>query len=323
MKTIIIGIDIGGTTVKMGILKTTGEIFQKWEIPTDTSNEGRLIVDQVCRSIDSKLIEFNFDKKHIMGIGIGAPGFIDSEKGFVFQAVNIGWRNIDLTKKIEEKLGVPAFLENDANVAVLGENWLGAGNQDKDVLAVTLGTGVGGGIIANGEILNGVSGTAGEIGHITIDVDGPLCNCGRKGCLETYVSATGMVRQAMAMIEKHPTSLLAEKYKNNGRITTKDIFDLKNQDDLISQQIIDFTTDALGRALSNIATILNPSKILIGGGVSRAGDQLLTPLKASFVRYSLPRTQQDCEFKIAQLGNDAGMIGAAYLVKQRIEQITF
>lgn len=323
MKNIIIGIDIGGTTIKMGILTTAGEITKKWEIPTDTSNGGRLIVDHICHSLEHVLKESNQNKDHIMGIGLGAPGFIDAEKGFVFEAVNIGWRNLELTDLLEKNLGLPAFLENDANVAVLGENWLGAGNQDKNVLAVTLGTGVGGGIIANGDILNGASGTAGEIGHITVDEKGPLCNCGRKGCLETFVSATGMVRQAMEKVESNPNSKLAKRFEEHGFISTKDIFELAKDNDSASQQIIDFTTNILGKTLSNVATVLNPSKILIGGGVSKAGSQLLTPLKAAFVKYSLPRVHLDCEFKIAQLGNDAGMIGAAYLVKQQTEGAVF
>lgn len=323
MENIIIGIDIGGTTAKIGLLKATGDILEKWEIPTVTENKGKLIINHVCQSIERKLREFNYKKDNVLGIGIGVPGFIDAENGFVYEAVNIGWENINITKKVEEKLKLPTFLENDANVAVLGENWLGAGNQDKDILAVTLGTGVGGGIIASGKVLNGSNGTAGEIGHMTVDIDGPLCNCGRKGCLETYVSATGMVRQAMEMISKHPTSNLAKRYKANECITTQDIFELLEENDPISQQIINFTTDVLGKELANVATILNPSKILIGGGVSKAGDQLMIPLKTAFKKYSLPRIHESCEFKVAQLGNDAGIIGASYLVKQNIQRLTF
>src|SRR5699024_7850952 len=154
-------------------------------------------------------------------IGIGAPGFIKAENGFVYEAVNIGWKNVGLTRHVQDILGLTAFLENDANVAVLGENWLGAGKENKNVLEITLDRGVGGGIISGGKVLNGVNGTAGEIGHTTVDPDGYLCNCGRKGCLETIASATGMVRQAMEMIEKYPTGLLAERYQNQEKITPR------------------------------------------------------------------------------------------------------
>lgn len=323
MKTCIIGIDIGGTTVKMGVLQTTGEIISKWEIPTDTSNKGQAIISQVCDSVEEQLKELNIEKNHIMGVGIGAPGFIDAEQGFVHEAINIGWKNVELTKEFQAHLGLPVFLENDANTAVLGENWLGAGNQDKNVLAVTLGTGVGGGVIVNGEILNGANGTAGEIGHITINPDGLQCNCGKKGCLETIASATGMVSQAMEMISKHPTSLLAEHYKKTGKITTKEIFEFEKQHDLPSERIIDYTTKVLGKSLANIATVINPSKILIGGGVSKAGDQLLIRLKKYFELYAMRRLNEACELKLAQLGNDAGIIGAAFLVRQHVENVHF
>src|SRR5699024_9376177 len=322
MKNRIIGVDIGGTTVKIGILKVTGDLECKWEIPTDKSEEGQLIVEQICHSIEDRLDELFIQKQHIMGIGIGAPGFIKAENGFVYEAVNIGWKNVELTRQVQDILGLPAFLENDANVAVLGENWLGAGNQNKNVLAVTLGTGVGGGIVANGNVLNGVDGTAGEIGHMTVEPDGYLCNCGRKGCLETIASATGMVRQAMEMIEKYPTSLLAERYQNQEKITPRDIFELEKLDEA-ARNIIRYTTNVLGMSLANVATVLNPSKIIIGGGVSKAGDQLLSRIKEGFSKFALPRINNVCELKIARLGNDAGIIGAAFLVKQCMENAKF
>lgn len=323
MKDKIVGIDIGGTTVKLGILHTTGEMICKWEIPTDTSNEGKSIIQHVAESVENQLREWNIEKEHIIGIGVGAPGFINPSQGFVDEAVNIGWKNVDLTHQFQSILGLPVFLNNDANTAVLGENWLGSGDQEKNVLAVTLGTGVGGGIISNGEILNGVNGTAGEIGHITIDPNGLPCNCGRNGCLETIASATGMVNQAIELIDSHPESLLSKYYQTHKKMTAKDIFDLEKQGDTLAKEIIVHTTDVLGKTLANIALVLNPSKILIGGGVSKAGDQLLTRLKQSFKHYALPRINRVCELKLARLGNDAGIIGAAYLVKQNIEKATF
>lgn len=313
----IIGIDIGGTTVKIGIIYHHGDIFKKWEIPTNTSNEGKSIVNDIWHSLDQGLREELIDHSNILGIGIGAPGFLDVESGFVFEAVNIGWKNVALADQLKERSGLPVYLENDANVAVLGENWKGAGNQEKNVIAITLGTGVGGGIIANGTIVDGENGMAGEVGHMTIDPSGYMCNCGRRGCLETIVSATGIVRQATQVISKNPTSKLAKFVKEHGGITTKDIFQLAGAGDTLSEGIIQHTAEILGVFIANMAVTLNPSKVLIGGGVSKAGDQLLKKIVAVFDTYALPRAGAVCEIKIAQLGNDAGIIGSAFLVKQK------
>lgn len=321
MKSYILGIDIGGTAIKIGVINDNGSIHSKWEIPTNIGNKGETIATDAWSSIVEQLNLLNIEKDSIQGIGIGAPGFIDEKTGFVYKAVNIGWEDFDLANQFSELSGLPVFVANDANVAALGENWVGAGNQADNLIAVTLGTGVGGGIIANGAMISGENGTAGEIGHITIDPDGYPCNCGRKGCLETITSATGMVRQAIDLIEKNPESDLAEYYQKHGEITTKDIFNLAKQGDPFSEQIIDHTADVLGFAISNIATVINPSKILVGGGVSLAGETFINKIENCFRKYALPRVSDICEFKIAELGNDAGMIGAAYLVKERLQSI--
>lgn len=317
MEKFILGIDIGGTTIKIGIINEEGSIHSKWEIPTNIENQGASIATDAWSSIVEKLHALNIDREAIQGIGIGAPGFIDEETGLVYKAVNIGWENFDLASQFRELAHLPVYVGNDANVAALGENWRGAGNQADNLIAVTLGTGVGGGIIANGAMISGENGTAGEIGHIIIDPDGYDCNCGRKGCLETITSATGMVRQGMALIEKNPESPLAEHYEKHGDITTKDIFELAKKGDQLCEQIIHHTADVLGFAISNIATVINPSKILIGGGVSQAGESFIRRIETQFKKYALPRVSDICEFKIAELGNDAGMIGAAYLVKEK------
>ncbi|MFS0672811.1 ROK family glucokinase [Ornithinibacillus sp. 179-J 7C1 HS] len=317
-KSIIVGVDIGGTTVKIGLLKDSGEIMKKWEIDTKKSTDGTTVINDIWESVLVKLNELAIDLNDVLGIGIGAPGFIDGEKGYVYEAVNIGWQEFKLSDYMSRKTGLPVFVENDANIAVLGENWLGAGNLASDIIAVTLGTGVGGGLIAGGKILNGVNGTAGEIGHITVEPDGHSCNCGRRGCLETICSATGIVRQAKKYIEEDSTSKLAQLEKKNGAITAKDVFELAAVGDKDSIQIVQHTADVLGFVLANLAVTINPSKIVIGGGVSKAGDLLLQPIKNSFTKYALPRTSEACEIRIAELGNDAGIIGAAYLVKENI-----
>lgn len=323
MEKIIIGVDIGGTTVKIGFINDYGEILNKWEIPTNKSNAGMSIINDIWQSIYLQLTDLHLTTDIILGIGVGAPGFIDGDNGFVYEAVNIGWENFELAKQLKDKSGLPVFVGNDANIAVLGENWKGAGKQARNVIAITLGTGVGGGIIANGMILNGENGMAGEIGHTTIDPQGHNCNCGRKGCLETIASATGIARQAMDKLENNPTSTLAAHYRKTGAITAKDVFDLAGNGDADCKDIIHNTADTLGLFIANMGTTINPSKVLIGGGVSKAGDQLLIEIKNAFDKYALPRVSDICEIKIAQLGNDAGIIGGAFFVKQKLLDIIF
>jgi len=316
MVEIIIGIDIGGTAVKIGFLNQQGDIIHKWEIETNTEEQGKYIIDYIWSSVSNTLSQFQISK--ILGIGIGAPGFVDKETGIVREAVNIGWKNFELGRKLADLSGLPVFVENDVNLVALGENWLGAGRNAKDLIAITLGTGVGGGIIANGQILTGINGTAGEIGHIIADPTGYSCNCGRIGCLDTIASATGIVKQAMEKIVDNPGCKLDSTYQKNGGIIAKDVFDLAKEGDIICKSIINRTADILGFMIANAAMIINPSKIIIGGGVAKSGKQLLTPVTEAFEKYSLRDISKQCKVEIAKLGNDAGIIGAAYLVKQEI-----
>ncbi|RKQ37791.1 ROK family glucokinase [Oceanobacillus halophilus] len=319
MNEMMIGVDIGGTTVKIGFINQDGEILKKWEVPTNTSNGGKAIMDDIWKSIQGHTHSLNISKGSLLGIGIGAPGFIEPDSGFVYEAVNIGWKNMDLAKEMKERANLPVYVQNDANIAALGENWIGAGNGAKNMIAVTLGTGVGGGVIANGSILNGENGMAGEIGHIKIDPNGIPCNCGGIGCLETICSATGIKRQGIDAVSINPDSKLAKFYEEHGKLSAKDIIDFAKSGDEISVQIINNTVDILGRTLANMATIINPSKIIIGGGVSKAGVYLLDLIASSFETYAIPKLNDVCELKLAELGNDAGIIGGAYLVKQNVK----
>ncbi|WP_066192980.1 ROK family glucokinase [Gracilibacillus timonensis] len=315
-KDLLIGIDIGGTTVKNAIFTKAGEIVAKWEIPTDLTNQGASVPADTWASIENKLAELDISKDRCLGMGVGAPGFIEPETGKVAIAVNIGWKNFALKSIFEEISGLHVYVENDANIAALGENWKGSGNQVKNMIAVTLGTGVGGGIIANGQIISGANGTGAEIGHITVEEDGAYCNCGRYGCLETVTSATGIVRQAEELIAEGKADPLLQRKEKNGAITTKDVFEVAAEGDTDCQSLIDHVSEVLGSSLAMLAIITNPAKIVIGGGVSKAGAQLLEPLKVAFEKHTLPRTNEACEFEIAQLGNDAGVYGGAYLVLQ-------
>ncbi|SIS36895.1 ROK family glucokinase [Salimicrobium flavidum] len=312
-----IGVDIGGTTVKLAILTTEGKMVYKWEIPTVTDEAGSGIISDVAATLEETLKALDIDKSTIKGIGVGAPGFIDQNTGYVYEAINIGWKNFSMGEALYDATGLPVWADNDANIAALGEKWLGAGNGCESMLAVTLGTGVGGGIIVNEKVINGANGTGGEIGHITVKPDSPYyCNCGRYGCLETEASATAISRKAdEAKADSNDTCL---HYIENP--SAKDVFEGYAQNDDVCRKIVHDVSDQLGLALANLAVSINPEKIIIGGGVSKAGELLLSPLKASFERYALPRVNEVCEFSIAELGNDAGVIGGAYLVKSKTEK---
>ena len=320
VKDLIIGLDIGGTSTKIGLLSVSGEVIHKWEIPTDKKDNGSHIVDNIWNSITKTIKELQIENK-LLGIGAGAPGFVDKETGMVFEAVNIGWKNFDLGNKLRDLSNLSVFIENDANLAALGENKRGSGNNAKDLIAITLGTGVGSGIIANGELLSGMNGTAAEIGHIIAEPNGYRCNCGRVGCLDTIASATGIVHQAMDYIADNPNSLLALNYREHGELDARDVFDLARDGDPGCEHIIDHTADVLGFMVASVATIINPSSIIIGGGLSKAGNLLLDKINFSFKKYALPRISANCEIRPAQLGNDAGIIGAAYLVKSGLKQV--
>ncbi|WLR60517.1 ROK family glucokinase [Guptibacillus hwajinpoensis] len=315
----LIGVDLGGTTIKLSFLDFYGEIISKWEIPTDKSEAGRHITTHIARAIDDKMEEMNVSRKKFSGIGMGAPGFIEMDSGFIYHAVNIGWRDFPLKDKLEVETGLPVIIDNDANIAALGEMWRGAGDGARDLLCVTLGTGVGGGIITNGTIIHGTNGMAGEIGHITSIPDGGAqCNCGKTGCLETVASATGVVRIAMEKLMSHQDSVLYHTYQEKNEITSRDIFEGAEAEDPYAVEVVNNVTFHLGLAIANLANSLNPSKIVIGGGVSKAGEALLTPLKKQFEKYALPRVKEGADFAIATLGNDAGVIGGAWLVKTKL-----
>ncbi|MEH7388127.1 ROK family glucokinase, partial [Bacillus sp. JJ1521] len=316
MENLLIGIDLGGTTVKLAFITQEGEIVTKWEIPTNKS--GDKIIPDIAEAIDAKMKEINLTKNQFSAAGMGAAGPVNFEEGIFYTASNLGWKEMfPLQAELEENIGLPVVVDNDANVAAIGELWKGAGEGAKNLLCVTLGTGIGGGIISNGEVVRGANGAAGEIGHITsIPEGGVPCGCGKTGCIETIASATGIARLAKESIEaNNEPSLLREQFEKAGTITSKDVFEAANKGDKLAQSVIDHVTYHLGLALSHVANGLNPEKIVVGGGVSKAGEQLLIPLRKQFKRYAFPRVADAADIIIATLGNDAGVIGAAYLAK--------
>lgn len=310
-----VGVDLGGTTVKLAFVNKEGDMIHKWEIPTNTSDGGKHITKDIATSIEQKRESLHIDKSNLMGIGMGAPGFINFDTGFVYRAVNIGWEDFPLKDQLEKESELPVIVENDANMAALGEMWQGAGKGASDLLCLTLGTGVGGGVITDGQIVHGITGMAGELGHITMIPEGGYpCNCGKTGCLETLTSATGIRRLAIDSIEDYPTSSLAKKYYSEGNIDSKDIFEAAVKHDPLAEYVVQKVTFYLGWAIANLAIAFNPEKIIIGGGVSKAGDSLIKPLKEQFKKYALPRVYEGAQLRVAELGNDAGVIGGAWLV---------
>lgn len=317
----IVGVDLGGTTTKIAFINLNGEILQKWEIPTDNANEGQNITRNIANAINQKLADLNEQKSKLIGIGMGAPGPIDYETGVVLNVVNLGWKdNFPLQESLHSLTDLPVVIENDANCAALGEMWNGAGKGARDLVCVTLGTGVGGGVIANGDIVRGINGAAGEIGHITsIPFGGAPCNCGKSGCLETIASATGIVRLAKNELSKDDAKgPLAVILSENGDVTAKDVFDSARNGDELAKKIVDEVAFHLGYALANIANTLNPETIVLGGGVSRAGGLLLDAVKVNFSMFAFSAVRDSTALSLATLGNDAGAIGAAWLIKNKL-----
>lgn len=317
----IIGIDLGGTTVKFAILSSEGDIQQKWSIETDISEEGTKIVPSIIASIKKHIEMYGMSTGDFLGIGMGSPGTVDAANGTVIGAYNLNWKTLQMVRQqIEEGTGIPFFIDNDANVAALGEAWRGAGESEPDVVFLTLGTGVGGGIIVDKKLVHGATGAAGEVGHITVEPNGFQCTCGKTGCLETVASATGVVHLARDLSDSYAgDSKLKYSIDDGQLITAKDVFDLAKEEDPLALIVVDKVAYYLGLASSHLANILNPSTIVLGGGVSRAGDILTKSIQPYFEQYTFPTIRKSTKIRLALLGNDAGVIGASSLVKSSLE----
>jgi len=318
----VIGIDLGGTTAKIGILAPTGEIIDKWSLETDISDDGINIVPNLVESINDHLESQDLTAEDFLGIGMGSPGTVDREEGTVIGAFNLNWTTLQPVRQImEEGTGIPFLIDNDANVAALGEQWIGAGNKEPNVAFITLGTGVGGGLIVDNNLIHGARDAAGEIGHVTVEPGGYECTCGKEGCLEQYASATGIVRLADDMVAEYTAeSRLQDKIVNSETIDSKIIFDSAKAGDVFAEQVVDRFVHYLSLALGNVANLLNPSTIVLGGGVSQAGNYLAEKVNKAVETFTFPTIRDVTKIKIAELGNDAGMIGAASLVLNEIQE---
>ena len=282
---------------------------EKWEIPTRKEDNGDHIIADIAESIKEKMSANSIDRMDVVGVGIGVPGPV-KEDGTVLLAANLGWGKRNIAMELGELLRVPVMAGNDANVAALGEMWRGGGRGYKNMVAVTLGTGVGGGIIIGGKIVSGSTGAGGEIGHIHLEDEEPAaCGCGGHGCLEQYASATGVVRIAKKKLAFSDTaSVLRDK-----EITAKDIWDAVKEGDELAIEVAKVYGEYLGKGLAAVANVVNPDIFVIGGGVSKAGEVLIDYMRPYFEKYVFPGAK-NAKFALAVLGNDAGIYGAAKLV---------
>ncbi|CAH1850431.1 ROK family glucokinase [Convivina praedatoris] len=313
----LIGVDLGGTTIKFAILTDQGEVQQKWSIQTNVLDGGKYIVPDIIESINHHLDIYQLDRERVIGIGLGTPGTVNIAEGTVKGAYNLNWATEQPVKEaIEAGTGFSLKIDNDANVAALGEAWKGAGNNDDDVSFITLGTGVGGGLVANGQLIHGAGGAGGEVGHIIVEPNGYLCTCGNRGCLEQYASATGVVHLAQDFAEQYVgQSRLKQMIDNGDEVTSKIIFDLAKDGDFLANETVNKVAYYLGYASAMIANTLNPSAIVIGGGVAAAGEFLRERVEKDWKPFAFPTVRTSTRIKLAELGNDAGVIGAASLAR--------
>ena len=304
------GVDLGGTTVKIAAFTQEGKLLCKWEIPTVTADNGRQILPDIAAAVLGYCREQNIAKSHVMGLGIGVPGPVD-RNGVVAACENLGWGRVDVCSVLGALTGFSVKAGNDATVAAVGECWKGGGQGCQNMVMVTLGTGVGGGIVLDGKPLHGVRGAAGEIGHMVLDArETEACNCGKRGCTEQYCSATGVVRLAKRYLSARdcPSSL-----RGIEKITAKDVFDAANAGDAAAKEILEQVYDYMGQFLGTLCAVIDPEVVVMGGGMSRAGQQLVDGAARYFPRYAFPATKT-VRFTLATLGNDAGAVGAFKLV---------
>ena len=297
------GVDLGGTTVKIAYFDETGAMLEKWEIPTVTADGGKAILPDIAASIAQHRTKYDHE---VLGIGIGVPGPVDG-KGVVNRCVNLGWGVFNISQALSALTGLPVKAGNDANVAALGEFWKGGGQGCENMVFVTLGTGVGGGIVVEGKLLHGAYGSGAEIGHMVLNrQETDKCGCGKQGCAEQYCSATGIVRLAKQYLASSNTPSALRSVEN---LTCKDVFDAAKSGDSAAAAILDKVYMYLGELLANICNVVNPETVVIGGGVSKAGNVLLEGLKPWFGRYVFHAASK-VDFALASLGNDAGAYGA-------------
>lgn len=311
-----IGIDIGGTNIKAGIVDETGKIIVKSSIRTDSAGGYKKIVSDITAQIKDLCANSNIALSEVSGAGIGCPGAIDSKAGVVNYSNNLEWVDVPLCDELKNNLNIPFYVSNDANVAALGEYMFGAGKNYQDVIMITLGTGVGGGIVIGGKLFEGNQSKGAELGHMVIRSGGELCTCGRRGCMESYASATALIRDTkVAMKKDKASSMWTYAQGKLENVSGKTAFECAKTGDYSAKKVVDDYVEALGEGLCNFINIFRPEAIILGGGVCAQGENLLKPLRDFCKNFSYGGDKSpNVELIIASLGNDAGLVGAASLV---------
>lgn len=308
---IYVGVDLGGTAIKVGICDAEGKLLHTFEGPTEVAKGPDTVMDNIEKYVRLIVEQSPYDWSQVVGVGAGVAGFTNVKEGVIILAPNVGFKDVPIRSILEERLGKPVKIDNDANVAALGEVWSGAGKGIDHCVCYTLGTGVGGGIIINGRIVQGFSGLAGELGHMSVipDLEAIQCGCGKMGCLETVSSATGIIRMANDAVERGDRTSLSLVES----ITAKDVFDAAKAGDEVAVRIVSRAAYYLGKAMAAVAVTLNPERFIIGGGVSKAGEFLFEQIRETFMKLTPDPVTRGVSIMPAELGNDAGMIGAAGL----------
>lgn len=307
-----IGVDLGGTNIKAGMVTEQAKPIVKTSIPTEAERGPDHVLDRIAEAVENVRKRSGLSKELIGGVGIGAPGTLDIKAGVVRYPPNLpGWRNVPVVEEVEKKTGLRAVLENDANAAAYGEFWAGAARDVHSMVMLTIGTGIGGGIICNDTIIHGNTDCAGELGHLIIEADGRKCACGNWGCFEAYASANSLVRRFVEAIEAGEDSSLAERVKSGEEVTSKDIFDSAVDGDELSNRIYRETGIYLGIGIVNILHFVNPARVVLSGGMIGAGELIMAPVRETVEKRALPDAQRNCEIVFATLGEDAGFIGGA------------
>ncbi|MFD0620748.1 ROK family glucokinase [Paenibacillus sp. GCM10027629] len=310
-ETIYVGVDLGGTAIKVGVCNEQGQLLHMYEGPTETEKGAETIIDNIVKYVHLVVEQSPFSWDQVGGVGAGLAGFMNLKEGIILHSPNLPFRDIPIRQILSDRLDKPVRVDNDANVAALGEAWSGAGAGIDNCVCYTLGTGVGGGIIINGSIYQGFAGVAGELGHMAVipDLEAIQCGCGKMGCLETVSSATGIIRMAKDAVERGDRTSLSTLED----MMAKDVFDAAKAGDEVATRIVNRAAFYLGKAMAAVAVVLNPERFIIGGGVSKAGDILFDEIREVFYKLTPDSLQKGIEIVPATLGNDAGVIGAAGL----------
>ena len=309
-----IGVDLGGTNIACGLVDDSGKILFKKSTPTLATREADEITADIIKLIDAVIKDAGVSKNDIISIGVGCPGAVDDNRGMVVNCNNVKMINYPLPKMINSRINTPVHLINDADAAAFGE-YLINGNGAKSFVFVTLGTGVGGGIILNGQLVNGFNGAGGEIGHISMVYDGETCSCGRKGCWEAYASVTALIRQTKRAMEESPDSIMHELAKQEGKVSGKTAFDAAKKGDKAAQNVVSRYLEYVADGIVSMINIFQPEKLVIGGGISKEGDYILKPVEEYVRKYEYNQQLERAKIEMATLFNDAGIIGAALFKK--------